>query len=489
MQSQSTVEISIQNTCRAYKRPSKWTNDWVCKTGAFVCKVQASTVQPFYFFFLFRLIKAEFHIEIHAFETREWFYASSRLDAKSTTLATIQFNAHSKGAQNGSTQAYNTAKHKSAYVAFVESYSMRYILFNARNQPFTSITFANGTQRQACARVRKGLTKNRVRFSYCVHTHYPLWHMHESESDSNSLFIHGFWHTHIFFLLHLHPSQASCELFQWWEPSWKSHRIRAEDKREEKKNKTVITTMDRHLMANEMNICHIWYTVKHRLTYVVQRNSRLCWMEIRFSNMICDRLLFRLVDLHTVETVVSSRGIWFACYKQWYFLSMPQKSKTDYRFLFFFSFVYWKPFILWFFTFSSFIFLNKFDGIFSLFVRCFVFWIMVLVAQKPNHFLHHDPVYCCHRMDLVVENEFDRAVDWFVLAKTRTNVAGSNNHLCKNGNFSRRNSKTWNKIKEIITNLATIWHRLDRHSFQFVFWFSSNGHGLQLVGSGHRHTH
>lgn len=43
IQSQSTVQISIHNTCRAYKRPSKRTNDWVCMRGAFVCKTQAST--------------------------------------------------------------------------------------------------------------------------------------------------------------------------------------------------------------------------------------------------------------------------------------------------------------------------------------------------------------------------------------------------------------------------------------------------------------
>lgn len=89
-QSQSTVEISIHNTCRAYKRPSKSNERLSLQEKKLLCvkhRLEDATV------LFFRLIKTNFHIEIHAFETRECFYASSRLNAKSTTLATIQFNA------------------------------------------------------------------------------------------------------------------------------------------------------------------------------------------------------------------------------------------------------------------------------------------------------------------------------------------------------------------------------------------------------------
>lgn len=51
--------------------------------------------------------------------------------------------------------------------------------------------------------------------------------------------------------------------------------------------------------------------------------------------------------------------------------------------------------------------------------------IMVLVVHRPNHFHHHEPILCFHRIS-GVEIWFDRAIDWFVLARIQTNVALSN---------------------------------------------------------------
>lgn len=83
---QPTVEISIH-------KPSKWISEWVSKWESekesflfIVYKHSGLRTQRFIFS---HLIRTNFHIEIHAFETRECFYASGRW-AEVNNISSIQ---------------------------------------------------------------------------------------------------------------------------------------------------------------------------------------------------------------------------------------------------------------------------------------------------------------------------------------------------------------------------------------------------------------